>query len=71
MDTFKIMWQMSLPGSGAEECFLQLKQTHFYQDEKDETPEIDAFKDMPNVCHSDTLCFDGTNSININNTILY
>lgn len=57
MDTFKIMWQMSLPGSGAEECFLQLKQTEFYIDGKSATVEVNAFKDMPNVCHGDTFLF--------------
>lgn len=51
MDTFKIMWDMSVPGSGAEECFLRVIQTEFYEDKEAETAIIDAWKDMPDFRH--------------------
>jgi len=39
------MWDLSKPGSDAEECFLRSPQTIYYQDA---TEDIDIFKKMPN-----------------------
>ena len=49
MDTFKIMWDMSAPGSEAAECFLRLKQTEIYKDEGMGVVYTDAYKNMPDV----------------------
>jgi len=43
--TFDIMWNMSKPGSDAEECFLRQPQTQYY---RDATADVHMFEKMPN-----------------------
>jgi hypothetical protein len=47
--TFDIMWDMSKPGSDAEESFLRQPQTMYYQDA---TVDVHVFEKMPNVSSS-------------------
>lgn len=56
MDTFKIMWDMSAPGSDAAECFLRLKQAEIYKDEDMSVGYTDAYKNMPDVSSNGMLC---------------
>src|ERR1700728_1290910 len=46
MDTFKVMWDLSAPGGGAEDCFLRIDQTDYYR-EKDTKPN--PLEMMPDV----------------------
>jgi hypothetical protein len=47
MDTFKVMWDLSAPGGGAESCFLRIDQTDYYR-EMDTKPN--PLEMMPGVC---------------------
>jgi hypothetical protein len=46
MDTFKVMWDLSAPGGGAEGCFLRLDQKEYY---REEYAQPDPLKMMPDV----------------------
>ena len=46
--TFDVLWDLSKPGSDAEESFLRIPQTHYYQEEVN----VDIFEKMPNVSNS-------------------
>ena len=46
MDTFKVMWDLSAPGGGAEGCFLRLNQTEYY---REESTQPDPLEIMPDV----------------------
>jgi D-amino-acid oxidase len=45
-DTFKVLWDMSAPGSGAEGCFLRLDQTEYY---REQYTQPDPLETMPDV----------------------
>lgn len=47
--TFDIMWDLSKPGSDADEPFLRVPQTLYY---RDETEKVEVFEKMPNVSSS-------------------
>ena len=47
--TFDVMWDMSKPGSDAEECFLRQPQTIYY---RDAAADVHVFEKMPNVSSS-------------------
>jgi hypothetical protein len=49
MDTFKVMWDLSAPGGGAEGCFLRLNQTEYY---REEYTQPDPLEIMPDVSYS-------------------
>ena len=46
MDTFKVMWDLSAPGGGAEACFLRLEQKEYY---REEYTQPDPLEMMPDV----------------------
>lgn len=47
--TFLEMWDLSRPGGEAEECFLRIKQTEFYDKR---LPRPNPIETMPNVSSS-------------------
>lgn len=46
--TFNVLWELSKPGSDAEESFLRIPQTHYYREETN----VNIFEKMPNVSNS-------------------
>ncbi|KDR68348.1 hypothetical protein GALMADRAFT_256974 [Galerina marginata CBS 339.88] len=47
-ETFKVMWELSEPGSNAEESFLRIPQTEYYYTER---PQPDPLENMPDYRH--------------------
>jgi hypothetical protein len=45
-ETYRVMSELSAPGSGAEGCFLHISQSEFY---KDKAAQPRAFEAMPDV----------------------
>jgi len=45
MDTFKVMWDLSAPGGGAEGCFLRLNQTEYYREEYTQPDPLEIMPD--------------------------
>ena len=45
-ETFKILWEMSTPGSETEKYFLRIPQTEYFFDERKKPEPIEK---MPNV----------------------
>jgi len=49
MDTFKVMWDLSAPGGGAEGCFLRLDQTEYYREARTEPNPLEMMPDSKYV----------------------
>lgn len=49
MDTFKVMWDLSAPGGGAEVCFLRLDQTEYYREVYTEPNFLEIMPDVSNL----------------------
>jgi hypothetical protein len=52
MDTFKVMWDLSAPGGGAEGCFLRLDQTEYYREARTEPNPLEMMPDVSNITPS-------------------
>ena len=46
-ETFDVMWELSAPGSEAEECFMRIPHTEYYLQECPRPHPLESF--MPNV----------------------
>jgi hypothetical protein len=46
METFDVMWELSAPGSAAEECFMRIPQTEYYVGECRRPHPLDNMPDV-------------------------
>lgn len=46
MDTFKVMWNLSAPGGGAEGCFMRLDQKEYYRAEYTQPNPLEVMPDV-------------------------
>jgi len=55
MDTFKVMWDLSAPGGGAEDCFLRLDQTEYYREAYTKPDPLEMMPDSKYVSKDDLI----------------